>query len=253
MRQARAVVSMASVLALAAPWLAMPDGASGRRRLALAAWRLLLGGFGVRVRVFGKPDAGVRIYAANHVSWLDIAVLGRQLDAGFVAKAQVAGWPVIGALARRYGCAFVERDRRGSVAGQASTLRAHIAQDRPVILFPEATTGPGNGVLPFRSSLFAAVSDHEPALVQPVAIVYRRHDGTALSPAELRRVAWLDDDALLPHAMALAASGGVAVELHFGPAILADCRKAAARHCQQVIAERLAGADHPWARANRAA
>ena len=262
-RQARALAALAAVLVLSVPWMALPEGWRMRRGLALIAWRTLLAGFGIRVRPFGQAAPGVQIVAANHVSWLDIAVLGRLLDAGFVAKADVAGWPVIGLLARRYGCAFIERDRRASVAGQASTLRAQIEGRRPVILFPEATTGPGDRVLPFRSSLFAAASGsgdgHGSRIaVQPVAIVYRRHDGAALSAEELRRVAWLDDDALLPHAMALAASGGVAVEVHFEVPVLASCRKVAARQCQQAIAVRLAADDRPVpacqpATANRAA
>ncbi|MEY4721342.1 MAG: hypothetical protein RIQ46_1067 [Pseudomonadota bacterium] len=252
-RKALAVVTLIAIMAMAAPWLILPDRSRARRRLSIAAWRLLLGGFGVRVSTFGQPVPEAGIYAANHVSWLDIAVLGRHLDAGFVAKAQVARWPVIGLLASRYGCAFVDRERRGSVAGQASTLRARIDGCRPVILFPEATTGPGHGVLPFRSSLFAAVGEGVGAMVQPVAIVYRRLDGMALSPAEMRRVAWLDDDALLPHALAIAAAGGVAAEIHFEAPVAAGCRKAVARHCQQVIAARLAGAAQPCATANRAA
>jgi 1-acyl-sn-glycerol-3-phosphate acyltransferase len=206
--------------------------------MAGAAWAVLLRGFGIRVRRHGTPSApAAALIAANHVSWIDVAVLGRLLDAGFVAKAEVGAWPVIGSLARRYGCLFIDRNRRGAVQDFTARMQAHPAC-AGLILFPEGTTGDGSGLLPFRSSLFAAAHPRWPA-VQPVTIAYRRRDGSPLSPAERRRVAWIDDDALLPHAFALAASGGVIAEVWFEAPIPATDRKAAAESCRSAIAARL--------------
>ena len=68
----------------------------------MAGWRLLLAGFGIRVHRHGAPaEPGAALTVANHVSWTDILVLGRLVDAGCVAKAEIAGWPLIGALTRR--------------------------------------------------------------------------------------------------------------------------------------------------------
>lgn len=252
-RQLRAVSAVCFLLVLCLPWLALPYESAWRHRVASLGWRILLRGFGVRIDLRGTINPAARLFAANHVSWLDIAVLAQLLDAGFVAKAQVADWPIIGTLARRYGCAFIARERRGNVIGQTKAVADQIADNRPMILFPEGTTGCGNRLLPFRSSLFAALDGTGGGLVQPVALAYRDRAGRALSPAALRRVAWLDDDALLPHALALAASGGVTVEVTFEPALAPGCRKAIARHCEQAIAARLAGSDQAAAEANRAA
>ena len=237
LRLARASVAFAAIALIAPIWLMVP-----RRGLALLGWRLLLGGLRVRVTVAGRPSLDeTTLYAANHISWLDIAVLGRLLNAGFVAKTEVAGWPLLGKLARRYGCAFIARDRRTSAHRQAASVGDILRQQGSLILFPEGTTGLGNGVLPFRSSLFAAIDGLDDCVVQPVTLSYRADDGTPLTAAELRRVAWLDDDELLPHVRAFAAGARIAVEVHFAEPLPAGDRKTLAAACQQIIARRLNG------------
>lgn len=242
----RAIAALALACALALPWLALPTKSGLRRPIEGLVWSCLLWGFGVKIKIYGKPDAGTRLFCANHVSWLDIAVLGQLVDAPFVAKSEVAEWPIIGPLARRYGCWFIDRQRRTSLAGHQHAIDQH----RPVILFPEGTTGPGPQLLPFHSSLFAIAAGLLGEPIQPIAIVYRRRDFTPLDPAQMRKVAWIGDDALLPHAMALAASGGLAVEVHFEPPFTAECRKIAARQCSQAIAARLVSAPQAAATAN---
>lgn len=234
-RCGRAVAALVLVLVVAIPWVLLPQKSRGRRPLEKFAWMVLLSGFGVRIKTFGTPDKGFPLFAANHVSWLDVAVLGHAVDAPFIAKAEVSEWPVIGLLARRYGCKFIDRKRRSTLpkSGQVED------QFRPLILFPEGTTSAGPGVLPFRSSLFAIATDRSGGRVQPISIVYRRRDFTALTSAEMQKIAWTGDDALLPHAMALAAAGGIAVEIYFELPFSADCRKAAASRSQQAITARL--------------
>src|SRR6185312_8957211 len=51
---------------------------------------------GVRVSVEGAPLKARVLVAANHVSWLDIFVLGGAAPVVFVARADVEGWPVAG-------------------------------------------------------------------------------------------------------------------------------------------------------------
>ncbi|MCW1428708.1 lysophospholipid acyltransferase family protein [Novosphingobium sp. JCM 18896] len=232
LRQARAVAAVLALLLLALPWLCIRS-----RRIECLAWKLLLAGFGVRLRCHGTPDAtGSALTVANHISWTDIAVLGRLLDAGFVAKSEIAGWPIIGALTRRYGCPFIARDSRTATHRLAADMNAYPA-DHSLVLFAEGTTGLGDVVLPFHSGLFAA-SERWPR-VQPVTIAYRRADGAPLSPAERRAVAWVDDDALLPHALALAASGGITVDVWFEESFAPHDRKHAAQESRRRIAARL--------------
>lgn len=220
-----------------------------RRAGDVAAWAALLWGFGLRIRCHGAPArGGAVLHVANHVSWTDIVVLGRLLDAGFVAKSEVGGWPVIGALTKAYGCLLVDRERRGEAGRQAGDLAAHLQGARGLILFAEGTTGPGDAVLPFRSSLFAMVAGAGGGQVQPVTIRYAHADGTPLLPAQRRAVAWMDDDALVPHALALADRGGLMVDVWFEAPLCARHfanRKALARACEAAIGGRLAGQAAP--------
>lgn len=238
LRQARAALALGLMLVLAMAWICV--GERRRRAVAVVAWRVLLAGFGIRLRCHGTvPDDAARwLIVANHVSWIDVAVLGGVIDGGFVAKDDVARWPLIGGLARRYGCLFVSRSRRADVSAHAARIEGWPG-GQGLILFPEGTTSDGGSVLPFRSSLFPAPGRRW-AAVQPVAISFRRHDGTALSSSERRAVAWLDDDALLPHAFALAARGGVLAELWFEPVVVAASRKQAAVLSRSAIERRLA-------------
>lgn len=237
-RCTRAILALTALLAMAALWLCLRAHSRVRRALAAAGWQVLLAGFGIRIRCHGAPaDTAGALIVANHVSWTDIAVMGRLLDAGFVAKAEVAGWPIIGPLARRYGCLFVARDSRAAAHRVAAEMNAY-QMGSGLVLFAEGTTGEGESVLPFHSGLFGG-GPRWPR-IQPVTLAYARADGGSLSPRERRRVAWIGDDALLPHAMALAALGGVTVDVWFETSFAVRNRKQAAEESRRLIASRLA-------------
>jgi 1-acyl-sn-glycerol-3-phosphate acyltransferase len=128
---------------------------------------------GMRTRITGRPLADHVLFVSNHESWLDILLLAGATGTAFVAKAEVAGWPVIGWLAGLNDSVFVAREERRGVRGQADALRTALAAGRPVALFPEGTTDGGAQVLPFRPSLLAALYPPLPGVrVQPVAIDY---------------------------------------------------------------------------------
>ena len=244
LRYARAGAGLLALLVIAGAWMMVPRRWPGLRRwIVVGCWRAINAGLGLRIRVHGVPMAG-GLYVANHVSWSDIPVLGRLLDAPFVAKGEVAGWPLIGRLTAAYDCIFVDREARGAVGGQAREVGAHLAAGASLILFPEGTTGEGADVLPFRSSLFALVGgngDGGARFVQPVAIRYRGPDGAVLDAAGRRAVAWIDDDVLGTHVAALARRGGAVVDVYFEPPIATEGqdRKALARATQAAISGRL--------------
>ncbi|WP_374530837.1 lysophospholipid acyltransferase family protein [Novosphingobium sp.] len=238
LRQLRAIGALLIVLALA-PFWACISAARPRRALERAAWCILLSGFGIAVRRHGTPASSGRVLTvANHISWVDIAVLARLCEGGFIAKREVAGWPVIGALARRLGCVFIDRESRSAVQSAVAELSDY-APETGLIMFPEGTTGEGGALLPFRSSLFAAAGPRW-TQIQPVTLAYRRRDGAPLCPVGRRRIAWLGDDALLPHAMALAASGGARIDVWFEAPLSPAPRKELARACADAIGARLA-------------
>lgn len=236
------IAALALFLPMTAVWLAWPRRLPGRRAFAALGWRLLLRGFWVRVVVRGQPLAGPGVlFVPNHVSWMDIPVLASLLDTAFVAKGEMRGWPVLGALARAYGCLFVDRERRGEAGVQAAALADHLER-RPIVLFAEGTTGLGLGVLPFRSSLFALVPGVAEGTerVQPVTLRYRRANGERLSAQQQRQVAWIDDDELLPNALGLARMGGLVAEVWFEAPVNGGDRKTLAKGCERTIAARLA-------------
>jgi 1-acyl-sn-glycerol-3-phosphate acyltransferase len=128
---------------------------------------------GMRTRIVGEPLTDHVLFVSNHESWLDILLLAGASGTAFVAKAEVADWPLIGWLAGLNDSVFVAREERRGVRGQADALRTALAAGRPVALFPEGTTDGGTQVLPFRPSLLAALYPPLPGVrVQPVAIDY---------------------------------------------------------------------------------
>lgn len=128
---------------------------------------------GMRTRIVGEPLPHHVLFVSNHESWLDIVLLAGATGTAFVAKAEVADWPVIGWLAGLNDSVYVAREERRGVRGQADALRTALAAGRPVALFPEGTTDGGTQVLPFRPSLLAALFPPLPGVrVQPVAIDY---------------------------------------------------------------------------------
>jgi lyso-ornithine lipid O-acyltransferase len=154
-----------------------------RRFMTRIARRLV-----AQINLRGAPLAGPgTLYIANHISWIDILVLGSVLDAEFIAKDEVKSWPVIGLLARRTGTIFIAREERHRVDEQAARIAARLKSGASLILFPEGTTGDGETILPFRSSLFAAAI--HASRIQPLALAYQ--------PAG---IGWTDQEPLLANA-----------------------------------------------------
>jgi 1-acyl-sn-glycerol-3-phosphate acyltransferase len=139
----------------------LPSGFLSRTAARRAAWmqRLsgrILGIFGASVRVSGQPPAS-GLLIGNHLGYLDVLAVGSIRPAVFVAKSDVARWPVIGLLCRLAGTVFVRRDRRIAVGGTVDEIQAALAAGIPVVIFPEGTSTDGSTVLPFKSSLLAPV------------------------------------------------------------------------------------------------
>ena len=201
----RAVGSLVLALARLPAWLACQPKSNRARYHEQAFFKTIVNGFGIRIEQSGqRSNAAGTLYIMNHISWADIPVMMAILDADFVAKSDILGWPGIGALARRFDPVFVARDRREQSHDQASTIRARLSAGRSVILCPEGTTSNGTTILPFRTTLFAAAE--AAVAVQPVVLRYLDANGEPLSPKRMREVVWIEDDDLLPSAMQFACS-----------------------------------------------
>jgi 1-acyl-sn-glycerol-3-phosphate acyltransferase len=128
---------------------------------------------GARVRTVGGPLAPHSLVIANHISWLDILVLAGATGTRFVSKAEVRDHPLLRWLADQNDTLYIERQDRRAVHAQAAEVAAALADERPLALFPEGTTGNGKTLLPFRPALLAAVAPAPPGTsVRPVAIDY---------------------------------------------------------------------------------
>jgi 1-acyl-sn-glycerol-3-phosphate acyltransferase len=197
------------------------------RFLAFAAWSV-----GARVSIVGQPLGHDAFYVCNHVSWIDILVLGGHAHCAFVAHDGIAQWPLIGWLAAQNHTIFVARDRRHHVHRQIDELREALSSHQPIAIFPEGTTGDGARLNPFKPSLFAVMlPPPRNMLVQPVFVDY----GDAA-----RSIAWCGGEpAGANAARILARTGNLPVTLRFlepfDPKDFPD-RKAIAAQAQKRIA-----------------
>jgi 1-acyl-sn-glycerol-3-phosphate acyltransferase len=202
---------------------------------------------GLAVRIIGNPTpARPVLFAVNHVSYLDITVLGSLIAGSFIAKTEVARWPLFGWLARLQRSVFINRQVR-STAEQRDSIAGRLAANEALILFPEGTSGDGNRILPFKSALFS-VADHRaagPVTVQPVSIAYTRLDGMPIGRRLRPLFAWYGSMAMAPHLWTVLGLGTVEIVVEFhAPTTMADCgsRKALARYCEDAVARGLARA-----------
>jgi lyso-ornithine lipid O-acyltransferase len=202
---------------------------------------------GLRVRRIGRPTTSRPVlFAANHISYLDVTVFGSLIAGSFVAKTEVARWPLFGWLARLQRSVFIDRRVR-STARQRDSIAGRLAAGDSLILFPEGTSGDGNRVLPFKSALFS-VADHAtagPVTVQPVSIAYTRLDGMPIGRRLRPLFAWYGTMTMAPHLWTVLGLGTIEIVVEFHrPTTLADCgsRKALSRYCQERVTGGLANA-----------
>jgi 1-acyl-sn-glycerol-3-phosphate acyltransferase len=207
-------------------------------------WSMVNRLLGLQVRMVGNlasTAAGRRpvVFVSNHSSWLDIPVLGGRLDACFVSKDDVAGWPFIATIARLGRTVFVSR-QRGATGRERDAMRARLAAGDNLLLFPEGTSSDGSRVLPFRSSFFAIAEGAEPPLIQPVSVVYDRLGWLPTGRATRPVFAWYGDMELGSHFWHFAQHSGLrgTILLHapLDPSRFAN-RKALSHAVWQTVAD----------------
>ncbi len=173
---------------------------------------------GIRIHVHGSVvrDRPVLI-VSNHISWLDIIVLSSIAPVSFIAKSEIDGWPMINAFARLQRTLFVNRNRRSEVKGKTQEIAARLAAGDSLVLFAEGTSSDGNRVLPFKSSLFAALGNgadgSETGLVQTATLVYTHMHGLPLNRNQKPAIAWYGDMDMLSHGWAFLRSGPIDVKV----------------------------------------
>lgn len=183
------------------------------KHFAINAWSSgLMRIFGFRLHREGTPLPGAALFVANHVSWVDICMLHGQHMMGFVAKAEIRRWPLIGFLATRGETIFHQRGSSESLGGVMHAMAQRLREGGAVGVFPEGGIRDGHGVHPFHARIFAAaVEAHVP--VQPVALRYGvRGDAQAF-------VAWHKGENLVQNFVRLLGAPSREAAVVFLPAI----------------------------------
>jgi 1-acyl-sn-glycerol-3-phosphate acyltransferase len=208
--------------------------------------RILCALIGVRIREVGRRStAAAALILSNHVSWLDICVISALAPVVFVAKSEVAGWPVLGWLAKLQRTVFINRQARHQTGAATREIAGRLRGGDAVVLFAEGTSSDGTRVLAFRSSLVGAVhhalgntTHHTHVTVQPMSLAYIGFSGVPMGRSLRERVAWYGDADLMPHLLHVLSSGAVDVTVSWGEAVAYDMsadRKAIARAAENSV------------------
>ncbi len=244
-------VLVISAVLIPAQWTAMRLRLRAARRIPPLWHRMICRSIGLRVILRGEPAASrPLLITSNHVSWLDIPVIGSVMPLSFIAKAEVKDWPVFGTLAQLQRTIFIDRRRRTRTGAATAEIATRLNDGDPVVLFAEGTSSDGNRVLAFRSALLGAtrevIADSEGAtVVQPLAIAYVGHHGMPLGRFWRPNVAWYGDMEMAPHIWRFLKLGPIDVVLHFAEPIIVDGstdRKVLARNAEIAVRELVATA-----------
>lgn len=218
-------------------------GRPAHERLIRDWSRLLMRCTGVRVservapgaRALGGREGGAMLLA-NHVSWLDIFAINSVAAAVFVAKAEIARWPLAGTLVARVGTVFIERSRRHAVHSVIHALAERMQAGQLAAVFPEGTTSDGERLLPFYGNLAQAGISAGVTIV-PVGLRYRGLDG---EPAQAAH--FVGDTSFLESVWRVTGAPGLIAEIHVLPDIDPDGtlrRHEIARAAREAISRRL--------------
>ncbi|MBK5939541.1 lysophospholipid acyltransferase family protein [Halochromatium roseum] len=215
-------------------WRTLGIGGINNARPIIVHWwyRRLTPMLGLKIRAQGRSAKRV-LLVANHISWLDVPVLGSLAPINFLSKSEVRGWPMIGWMSAQIGTLFIKRG-----GNQTADLIARIAEQvrerQAVVIFPEGTTSDGHQLRRFHPRLLAAAQQSR-IDVQPVAIRY----GSNNSPDHI--APFIDDDTLIAHLWRVLCQPQTEVKVHFLDIIastLMDRRTLAAK-CESQITQAL--------------
>lgn len=234
------------LLGLAITFFAFPFMNRNTHRATIRRWSgWLLYCCGITVKVHrsdGAPnlsadqlDSGY-LLLVNHISWLDIFVINQHSAARFIAKAEIAKWPVVGTLVARVGTIFIERSRRRAMHDVLHQAAHHLSAQELVSIFPEGTTGDGETLMPFYGNLIqAAIIAEQPVL--PIGLRYEHDDGSVS-----RSVSFVGDTTFLQSAWNIGGARQATAHLHILEPIFpttSDTRQLIAQRARESISSRL--------------
>jgi 1-acyl-sn-glycerol-3-phosphate acyltransferase len=222
-------------------------------RLNLPLWNVLPRLFhilgcvflGLRVTTLGHPETSrPTLLVCNHISWTDIIAIGSVADVTFVAKSDIARWPVIGFMASLQKTIYVDRTRKRDAGRTSREMANRLASGGDVLLFAEGQSDIGTHVLPFRSALVGAAqtamieSGARNVVIQPIAVAYTHLQGMPVSRNERAMIAWIKSKSVGENIKDILVSPVKSVSVAFGdpkPLSEADNRKLITERCENEV------------------
>lgn len=229
--------------AIASAWLPIAPFLGRRAKVAWAGRctqafnRGMLRILGVKLRIHGPVPKGPFFLVTNHLGYLDVMILASTLRCAFVAKSEVAAWPVFGALASWSGTLFIDRRSGADVARVNALIAGRMEAGGSLVLFPEGTSTDGERLEDFRSSLLQAPA----AAGLPVRFAALRYRAPGDATPAARSMCWWGEMDFLPHFLNLFRMKGMEASIAFGAIPVSDAnRKALAEKLRRGVGERLA-------------
>ncbi|WP_373235537.1 lysophospholipid acyltransferase family protein [Cohaesibacter celericrescens] len=253
---AAVIISVVALFLIPFQYLSVVLNLPSKRWIPILFHRITCQVIGIRKTVNGACiNDGAVLITANHCSWLDISVLGSLQPLSFIAKSEVASWPIFGLFAKLQRSVFVNRTKRSKTGDVAKEIAKRLKDGDAMVLFAEGTSSDGNQVLPFRTALIGAAKTAmmadpnatigtddaapvQPVWIQPLSIAYTRLHGLPMGRQYRPLAAWYGDMDLMPHLWMLLKEGALDVTLTFGEPIPfgADAdRKQAALKAEQTV------------------
>ena len=209
-------------------WPFRRNESAARAALLQRLTRRLVRLFNIGIEVVGDPSP-IGMVACNHLSYLDILVLGQAAPLIFVSKSEVAAWPGIGLITKLTGTLFIDRARRSDVARVGALCGRAVAAGTSVVIFPEGTSSDGGQILPFLPSLF------ESAAASSFPVI-PAHIGYDLEVGSVREeVCYWGTMSFAPHLFNLLSKPSIHARLSFGNPITGADRKEIAKAARDEV------------------
>lgn len=190
---------------------------------------------GVRVHQEGTPPEPPFFLVSNHLSYMDILLLGGRCRTVFVSKAEVDDWPFVGALCRSSGTLFIRRESKRDIPRVMAQMRGVLEEGLGLAIFPEGTTSEGAAVQHFKASLLQAPAEAG----IPVSYATLSYRTPAGEPTAREAVCWWGDMPFSPHLWILLGLPRIDARVTFGtrPITESDRKRLAARLQEAVSAD----------------